>query len=321
MPRVEQLEVGLLDPKELFEADRIFRLAFGTFLGLPDPMAFAGDREMVTARWPGKHVTMLAARRNGRLIGSNVLTRWGAFGFLGPLTVLPEYWDRGVAQALMGATVDRFDRDGVTRTALFTFPHSTKHVGLYSRFGYWPGYLTALMKHDPKEHSARSGNAAAAPVFLSQLKDQAREEAIESCRKLTDELDRGLDLSSEIRLLLAQNIGEVVLNFTGDTLGAFAVCHQGKGSEGGTQLCYVKFAAARPGVGAGERFDRLLDAIDAFALLRGVLVEAGVNMAREDAFRRMIAHGYKPTVQGVAMQRPHAPGYNRADAYVLDDWR
>jgi hypothetical protein len=24
---------------------------------------------------------------------------------------------------------------------------------------------------------------------------------------------------------------------------------------------------------------------------------------------------------GVAMQRPHADGFNRADAYVIDDWR
>jgi GNAT superfamily N-acetyltransferase len=321
VPTLEQVEVGLLNSNELSEANRIFRLAFGTFLGLPDPMAFAGDREMVTARWPGKHVTMLAARKDGRLIGSNVLTRWGTFGFFGPLTVLPEYWDRGVARALMEATVDRFDRDGLARTALFTFPHSTKHVGLYSKFGYWPGYLTALMKYEPKKHSAGNGSAGTGPVVLSHFKDKAREQAIESCRELTDALDKGLDLSSEIRLLLAQNIGDVVLTFTQDTLDAFAVCHHGAGSEAGTQLCYVKFAATRAGAGAGERFDRLLNAMDAFAMSHGVPVEAGVNMAREDAFRRMVAHGFKPMMQGVAMQRPHAPGYNRADAYVLDDWR
>jgi hypothetical protein len=30
---------------------------------------------------------------------------------------------------------------------------------------------------------------------------------------------------------------------------------------------------------------------------------------------------YRVMMQGVAMQRPHAPGFNRADAYVIDDWR
>ena len=28
-------------------ADRVFRLAFGTYLGLPDPMQFAGDADWV----------------------------------------------------------------------------------------------------------------------------------------------------------------------------------------------------------------------------------------------------------------------------------
>ncbi len=320
MPRLEDVKIGLLKQEEVPEANRIFRVAFGTFLGLPDPAAFAGDREMLTARWPAKHVTMLAARKHGRLIGSNLLTRWGSFGFFGPLTVLPEYWDRGVAKALMQATIDRFDRDGVARTGLFTFAHSTKHVGLYRSFGYWPGYLTALMKYQPQPPSVLHG-CAAPPVLLSQQPKAAREEIIQQCRRLTNRLDRGLDLTEEIRSLLAQKIGDVVLTFTRGTFDGFALCHHGAGSEAGTSLCYVKFAAARTRIGAAERFDRLLDVLDAFALARGVPIEAGVNMAREDAFRRMIAHGYKPITQGIAMQRPHSPGYNRGDAYVLDDWR
>jgi len=36
---------------DLETADRIFRLAFGTFVGLPDPMQFAGDSDWVRARW------------------------------------------------------------------------------------------------------------------------------------------------------------------------------------------------------------------------------------------------------------------------------
>jgi len=320
MNRVEDVKIGLLKREEVPEANRIFRVAFGTFLGLPDPAAFAGDREMLVARWPAKHVTMLAARKGGRLIGSNLLTRWGSFGFFGPLTVLPEYWGRGVAKALMQASVDRFDRDGLTRTALFTFAHSTKHVGLYRTFGYWPGYLTALMKYEPQPHSIPDGEVAA-PTLLSQQSRAAREKMIEQCRRLTNRLDTGLDLSEEIRSLLAQKIGDVVLTFTRGTLDAFALCHHGAGSEAGTKLCYVKFAAARSGAGAAQRFDRMLDALDAFALARGVPIEAGVNMAREDAFRRMIAHGYKPVSQGISMQRPHTPGYNRGDAYALDDWR
>ncbi len=35
----------------------------------------------------------------------------------------------------------------------------------------------------------------------------------------------------------------------------------------------------------------------------------------------MRAHGYRPLTQGIAMHRPNIPGFNREDAYVIDDWR
>jgi hypothetical protein len=46
-----------------------------------------------------------------------------------------------------------------------------------------------------------------------------------------------------------------------------------------------------------------------------------MNLAREDAYLRMRNHGYRAFGHGVSMQRPHVAGYNRADAYVIDDWR
>jgi len=112
-----------------------------------------------------------------------------------------------------------------------------------------------------------------------------------------------------------------VLTYSRGVLDAFAVCLNGPGSEGGETTCYVKFGAARGGPAAGERFDNLLDACEAFASSHGAIVEAGVNLAREDAYRRLRSHGYRVAMQGVAMQRPHADGFNRADAYVIDDWR
>ncbi|MEO6966437.1 MAG: hypothetical protein ABI076_11170, partial [Acidobacteriaceae bacterium] len=115
--------------------------------------------------------------------------------------------------------------------------------------------------------------------------------------------------------------GDVVLIYTRGVLDAFAVCLTGAGSEGGEKICYVKFGAARGGARGGERFDRLLEACEAFAASRGAMVEAGMNLAREDAYRRMRSRGYRVANQGIAMQRPHAEGFNRADAYVIDDWR
>jgi GNAT superfamily N-acetyltransferase len=316
MSTSQAIRIGPLRESELAEAGRIVRLAFGTFLGVPNPLDFMGDRDLMTPRWRSSHVKVIAAREGGRLIGTNVVTRWGSFGFFGPLTVLPEYWNRGVAQRLLEATMTIFERWGVRHTGLYTFPHSARHIGLYQKFGYWPRYLTAIMTRAPE-----AGPAPPPPVLLSSLSRSGREQAIRSCEKLTHRIDKGLDLSGEIRAVLAQRTGDVVLTCTRGIPDAFAVCLNGPGSEGGEKTCYVKFGAARGGSGAGERFDKLLHACEAFAASRGAAIEAGVNMAREDASRRMRARGYQVISQGVAMQRPHADGFNRPDAYVIDDWR
>src|ERR1700733_9434837 len=179
MPANSQIRVGLLKKEEVEEAARILRLAFGTFLGVPNPLEFMGDRDLLTPRWRSSHVKVLAARDAGRLIGSNVVTRWGSFGFFGPLTVLPEYWERGVAQRLLEATMEIFERWGVRHTGLYTFPQSAKHVCLYQKFGYWPRYLTAIMTRTPGADVSHQ-----APVLLSSLNRSGREQAIQSCVRL-----------------------------------------------------------------------------------------------------------------------------------------
>ena len=35
----------------------------------------------------------------------------------------------------------------------------------------------------------------------------------------------------------------------------------------------------------------------------------------------MRARGYRAVTMGVAMQKPHGDGFNRATTYVLNDWR
>jgi hypothetical protein len=90
----------------------------------------------------------------------------------------------------------------------------------------------------------------------------------QAIRSLTVQIYNGLENSSEIA------IGETILVHDGGVLQAFAVCRTGAGTEGGSQLCYVKFGAARD----GTSFDRLLDACEAFAASRGLPLEAGVPM-------------------------------------------
>ena len=318
-PTNPQILIRLLVESELAAADRIVRVAFGTFLGMPDPSAFMGDASYVRARWLADPDAVLAAEYNGKVIGSNFATNWGSFGFFGPLTVEPEYWDRGVAQKLLGPTMEIFRRWGSRHLGLYTFPHSTKHMALYQKFGFWPRDLVVTFA------KTIDGEPEAPPDVsrFSEFKPADHENLIAACREVTDAIFVGLDVQREIRTVAYQRLGDTILVWDNSGLAAFAVCHSGAGTEAGSGVCYVKFAAVRPGPRAAENFSRLLQGLEAFAASRRApRITADVNVARREAFRAMRAHGFRPERQGVAMETGDArAGYNRADVYILDDWR
>ena len=91
------ITVRPLEERDLPEADRIFRTAFGTFIGLPDPLTFLGDADLVFSRWRAAPEGAIAADVDGKLAGSMFVANWGSVGFFGPLTVHPDHWDKGVA--------------------------------------------------------------------------------------------------------------------------------------------------------------------------------------------------------------------------------
>ncbi|HVX02731.1 MAG TPA: GNAT family N-acetyltransferase, partial [Nitrososphaera sp.] len=130
---------------DLQDADRVMRLAFGTFLGLPDPMKFMGDADFVMTRYKADPSAALVAEVDGKVAGSNFALNWGSVGVFGPLTIHPDYWNRGVARLLLERTMEIFERWGTRHVGLFTFAQSSKHVHLYQKFGFWPRYLTAVM--------------------------------------------------------------------------------------------------------------------------------------------------------------------------------
>ncbi len=252
--RGTDVKVRPLVEADLPAADRIFRQAFGTFLGLPDPSATFGDTDYVRTRWLADPAASLGAELDGDLVASNFVTNWSSIGVFGPLTVRPDLWDRGIAKRLMDATVDILDEWGVRLGGLFTFAHSAKHIGLYHRYGFWPQHLTFVMARPTSPTGATSPWTA-----LSATPPAERPAMVAACREVADMIYQDLDVSREVEQVDQQNLGDTVL--VGDDAGlvAFGVCHIGAGSEAGSGACYVKFGAVRPGPGAGRGFERLLD--------------------------------------------------------------
>lgn len=309
----DRVRVRPLHEADLAEAKRIFHLAFGTFLGLPDPMQFVPDRDFVISRWRTDPSGAFAAEWDGQLVGSNLATNWGSVGFFGPLTIRPDFWDRGVARRLLEITMQQFEQWQTQHAGLFTFPHSAKHVHLYQKFGFWPRFLTPVMSLTVRPNLSMAGTGT-----YSELTPSQREEFLKSSRELTDTIFGGLDVRREIRAVADQQLGDTVFLWDGSRLAAFAICHYGVNSEGGIGTCYVKFGAARA---AGD-FEALLEACEGFASVRKLSrLEAGVNTARHDAYQRMMTRGFRADFMGVAMHKSNNPGYSRRDVYVIEDWR
>jgi N-acetylglutamate synthase-like GNAT family acetyltransferase len=309
--------IRALAERDLPPAQRIIRDAFGTFFGVPDLENFRFPPYAHT-RFGAEHIASFAAEQDGELLGTNFATNWGSVGFFGPLSIRPDRWDSGVGQRLVAAVSDRFERWGTRHAGLFTFAQSAKHVGLYGKFGFHPRFLTAIMAAP-----ARAAGTAQRWSRYSESPETQRAAAEAATRELTEQLYVGLDLRAEIRTVLAHQLGETVLLWDGDSrLAGFAICHSGPASEAGEGVCFVKFGAVRPGSGAAERFAALLDACAGLAVAAGMPnVVAGVNLAREEAYRAMLGRGFRTQIQGVTMHRPNEEGYSRPGLFVLDDWR
>lgn len=304
-----------LEERDLDAADRAHRLAFGTFFGLPEPGKFRADAEIVRTRWATDPATMLAAEWEGRVVGSGVGTMWGSVFIVGPVTVHPELWSRGIARRLMDGLMAMIAaRPGVTLAGLFTHPQSTKHIRLYESYGFLPQGLIGVFSKPVAPGAAEPG------CLYSRLSAAERETALAGCRAVTTAIYPGLDLAREIAAVAAQRLGDTVLLMEGGTVAGFAVCHFGAGTEAGGGRCLVKFGAVRPGAAAD--FERLVDSCEALAgSVRAERIVAAVNCSRRAAYHALQARGYRADMNGLAMHRPDEPGYSRPDIFALDDWR
>jgi predicted N-acetyltransferase YhbS len=315
---VRQPVVSTLDERDLPEAARILRLAFGPFLGAPDPETFWSDRDYIDGRSHSAHVASFGAKPDGRLVGSIFATNWGSVGFFGPVTVHPALQESGIGRALLDKAMTQFDVWEMRHVGLFTFAHSAKHVALYQKYGFYARFLTAIMSAPvvPRQ-------GATAWSRFSELNEAQQNEALRPCRSVADTLYSGLDLTEEIRATTnAQGVGDTALVESRSGIVAFAVCHYGPRSEAGAGHCFIKFGAVRDGPSAGQDYLRLLDACEALAVAVGMPnLLAGANMARHEAYRHLVDRGFRTEIQGVAMHRHNDPGYCRPGAYIIDDWR
>jgi GNAT superfamily N-acetyltransferase len=211
-----------LAESDLPEARRICCMAFGTFLGAPDPENFWADRDYVYGRFGAEHVGAFAVDLDGKLAGSNFATRWGSVGFFGPNTVRPTAQGEGCGKALVEAVSNQFEEWGCHHAGLCTFPQSPLHIALYGKFGFRARFLTSIMvapaksTGDPGSWSRYSG-----------LTEGERPAVEAACRELTEMLYGGLDLGAEMRTVAARDLGDTLLTCRVCSV-SLGVCKRGR---------------------------------------------------------------------------------------------
>jgi predicted N-acetyltransferase YhbS len=299
---------------DLAEASRVWRLAFGTQFGAPDPTRFRLEVRSVETRFATNPDLCFVAERDGSVVGSVMGMDWGSQVVLGPLTVDPASWGQGIARLLTARFLEAADARHAPLVSLFTFPQSAIHVRLYESFGFAPMHLTPILTKPVAEPAVDITHR-----LFRGAHEGARADLLGQCRAISDSNLEGLDLGGEIEAVDRQKLGDTILTEVEGRVTGFAICHIDAG-EAGKGNMFVKFAAVRPRDAAA--FGRLVDAIEGVAAERGVeRVTLGINTARRDAYHRLIARGYRASLIGVAMHRPDTVGTLRPELYVIDDYR
>lgn len=269
----------------------------------------------------------MAAEVNGNLVGTNFIANWGSVGIFGPLTIHPDFWDKGIAKLLLNKTMDIFKQLKTKHIGIFTFSHSSKHIHLYQKYDFWPRFLTAVMsKPIRSEQATKDTRRRLSWKKYSDMQKEKPSEALGNCYSLTDSIYSGLDLKIEILSVANQKLGDTILlvdNKSGKLAG-LAICHCGPKTEAGSNTCYIKFGSVKTNEDGSEstNFEDLLDYCEHFAASQGLSkLTAGVNIGNLTAYRKMISKGFRTEFQGVLMSKNNEPGYHVEDVYAIDDWR
>ena len=306
-------EISLLQENELPEAEKLLRLSFSTFLGLDKPMDF-GNGASYTSRWYRDPLSVFAAKADGQLIGFSMVANWGSCAGFGPLVTHPDYWDRGIGSQLINASWSKFDEWESQQIIFCTHANSPKHIHLYGKFGAEPRFLIALCT---KEIAPTSSKTLFAQRY-SSLDSEQQAVGLNAAYQLTDEIYQGLDWRSEILLVEQRSLGDTLFIWNDTRLIGLAICHYGLESEAARGSCYLKLGAAKE----AEAFEQLIEECETLAaMLEKSSLVVGVDMACVDAYRRIIARKFRPTVLSVSMHKPNRAGYSRRDVYVIEDRR
>ena len=260
----------------------------------------AGEGAMV---WRDEH---------NEIAAFNVAHQAGVEGWMGPLAVRPDRQGTGVGKTIVHTAADWLIDRGVTTLGLETMPRTPENIGFYARLGFAPGHLTITLTNE----IATRGHPA--PSLLSRRPVEHRDGVMEAARHIVNDLVPGIDFSREILLTSELGLGDTSL-VEGDTgLHALAVWHSAPLADTRTrdEVRVLKLAARD-----AASFDAVISAVEAAAAKAGIRRIAIRCQSRyADAFRRLIARGYRVRWTDLRMTYEGYPEQHAPRGVVFSNW-
>src|SRR5438045_1450634 len=254
----------------------------------------AGDGAMI---WRDEHEDVAAF---------NVAHQAGVEGWMGPLAVRPDRQGTGVGKTIVRTAADWLIDRGVTT------PRTTENIGFYARLGFGPGFLTVTLTNE----IATRGQPT--PVLLSRRSAADKEAAMESGRRLVNELVAGIDFSREIMLTAELGLGDTSLVESDAGLAALAVWHSAPLADSRTrdEVRVLKLAARDDAA-----FDAAIGGVEAAAAKAGIRRIAVRCQSRySEAFRRLVARGYRVRWTDLRMTYEGYPERHAARGILFSNW-
>lgn len=249
-----------------------------------------------------------AAVDGGHPVGVLFSVARGSLGWVGPIAVAPDVDNRGAGQAMMAACLEGWGRRGVRLAGLETFPSSPKHLYLYAKLGFRPGWTGLGVRKE--WGAAGSGDAPPTTRQPSAIWPDGVDTAGDP--PALDFVYPGLDLRAEAEATRRQGIGELLV-----TDGGCALCHVRSTFHPRPGNTFVPFLAARD----EAAFDRLVRAAECLAVRAGghaVSIRLPGSCWR--AYRHLAARGYRDMGAMLRMKRGEQPDYDHVELFYCDNW-
>lgn len=250
---------------------------------------------------------------DGELCGFNMVHLSGREGWMGPLAVRPDRQGTGLGKNLIQSGIAWLQQRGARTIGLETMPRTIENIGFYSGLGFVPGHLTVTLTRDLPRRPALH------PEVLSGA-GKSREERLDACRRLTDQLVPGTDFTRELQATSDLRIGDTLL--VRDTTGAlqgFALYHTSPLAAGRPQdeLRILKLVARDM-----ETFDRVIAAAEGAALATDIRrISVRCQTAQQSPYLRLMGHGFRTHWTDLRMTlATHPEGAIAPGAVVFSNW-